>query len=351
MALVERKEPMTEPAIVPVNADLVPAQVSLPTDRNPAAIYLARLDSANSRRAMGNALVTLARLVRGDRCDHSRRDRCPLCDPLRVPWASLRYQHCQALRAALSGRFSASTVNLCLAGLRGVLKEAWRLGLMEAEDYHRAADLAGVRASTLPTGRHLSRREVQQLFGACAKDESAIGRRDAAVLAVLYGGGLRRTEVVGLDVTDFDHEQGALTVRRGKGRKDRLVPLMPGAPEALEDWLAVRGLEPGPLFFPGDGRGRGLVPRRMTAQAIYDLLRRRGSQAKVAEFSPHDMRRSYVSELLDAGADLSMVQRLAGHANVTTTQRYDRRGDEAMARAAALGAVPYHRRKGDLTDR
>jgi len=331
--------------LVSVNGELVPAKVSLPADRNPAAVYLARLDSPNSRRAMGNALTILARLLRSDRCDHPKRDRCPLCDPLSVSWASLRYQHCQALRAALSEQLSPSTTNLCLAALRGVLKETWRLGLMGAEEYHRAADLQGVRVSTLPAGRHLSRQEVQKLFVACAKDDTAIGRRDAALLAVLYGGGLRRTEVVGLDVADFDREQGVLRVRRGKGRKERQVPLMPGAPEALDDWLAVRGPEPGPLFFPSDGRSRGLVPRRMTAQAVYDMLRRRAAQARVADFSPHDLRRSYVSELLDAGADLSMVQRLAGHANVTTTQRYDRRGDEAMARAAALGAVPYRKAK------
>jgi site-specific recombinase XerD len=228
-----------------------------------------------------------------------------------------------------------------LAALRGVLKEAWRLGLKAAEDYHRAADLPGVRGERLPRGRALSRRELQKLLTASANDASAMGRRDAALLAVSYAGGLRRSEVVGFDIGDYAADSGELRVRDGKGRKERLSYATDGAKLALDAWLAVRGNEPGPLFWPADGRGRALVNRRMTDQAVLLLLRRRASQGKVAPFTPQDRRRSFISDLLDAGADMVTVQKLAGHANVQTTARYDRRGEEVKRRAAELLRVPF----------
>jgi integrase len=161
------------------------------------------------------------------------------------------------------------------------------------------------------------------------------------LLAVLYGGGLRRSEVVALDVGDHTPETTELRVQRGKGQKGRLCYVTNGAKLALDAWLAVRGPEPGPLFWPADGRGRPLVNRRMTDQAVLLLLRRRAKQARVPAFTPHDLRRTSIGDLLDGGADMVTVQKLAGHANVQTTARYDRRGEEVKRRAAELLHVPF----------
>ena len=81
--------------------------------------------------------------------------------------------------------------------------------------------------------------------------------------------------------------------------------------------------------------------RRMTDQAVLMLLRRRASQARVPAFTPHDLRRTFVGDLLEAGADMVTVQKLAGHSNVQTTARYDRRGEETKRRAAELLHVPF----------
>lgn len=305
--------------------------VSLPSDRNPSAVYLARL-APSSRRPMRDALETIAGLLTGGSAD-----------AMSVDWSAVRYQHSQAVRSALAAKYAPATANRMLSALRGVLREAWRLGLSNAEDYQRAADIETVRGERLPRGRALSMGELGALMRACSADESAAGVRDAALLGLLYGSGMRRAEVVALDLADFDRESGALVIREGKGRKDRTVYATNGAADALTDWLTARGTEPGPLFLPVN-RGGSIVARRMTGQAVLYVVARRAEDAKVATFSPHDLRRTMISHLLDAGADIVTVQKLAGHSNVQTTARYDRRGEETKKRAAELLHVPYQRR-------
>ena len=112
----------------------------------------------------------------------------------------------------------------------------------------------------------------------------------------------------------------------------------------LAEWLEVRGDEPGPLFWPSPGRGRPHVNGRMTGQAVMLLLRKRAAEAKFAPLTPHDFRRTFIGDLLDDGADMSTVKDLAGHANVNTTARYDRRGEETKRKAAQLLLVPFKKR-------
>jgi site-specific recombinase XerD len=278
---------------------------------------------------MGDALHIMAGLVTGGRCDADN-----------LPWHLLRFQHTQAARAALGARYAPATVNKMLAALRGTLKTAWRLGFMDAEAYHRAADLAPVQGQTLPAGRLLPPEQLQALFQACADDSRAGGARDAALLAVLFGAGLRRSEVVALDLGDYDRITGALTVLSGKGRKARTAYATNGSRRALEAWITARGMEPGPLFMPVLRSGK-IERRRMVPDSVWHMLARRSSQAGIPTLSPHDARRSFISQLLDAGADIVSVQHLAGHANVTTTARYDRRGEAAKLKAAELLHVPY----------
>jgi site-specific recombinase XerD len=268
-----------------------------------------------------------------------------------LPWGEVRRQHTAALRALVAERFALRTANKMLSALRGVLKEAWQLGYMGAEDYHRACNVEGVKGSAPIKGRALGDGELLALFQGCARMHLTAGARDAALLAVLVGCGLRRSEAVALDVEHYsptvaeDASHGVLSVLRAKGNKCRTVPVSNGTKAALDAWLAARGPEAGPLFLPVDRSGRVHV-RRMTSQSVYESLRRRARAAGVDTFAPHDLRRTFVSNLLDAGADVSAVQGLAGHANVATTIAYDRRGERAKHKAAALVRIPYVARKG-----
>lgn len=229
-----------------------------------------------------------------------------------------------------------------------MLKAAWRLGLLATEAYHRAVDLAPVCGETLPRGRALTVGELRALFSACNDGKNA-GLRDQALLGVLYGCGLRRAEAVALNCDDYRQEGAELKILNGKGNKQRAVYLPPGAKTALEKWLWVRGESVGseadrPLFLPvlkGNAAWGGrIVLRRLSDQSVMDILLRRARQAGLQQTSPHDFRRTFISDLLDAGADIATVQKMAGHANVSTTARYDRRGEIAKQRAANLLHVP-----------
>lgn len=309
---------------------LLPERAAYARDRHPAATYLTRL-SAGSRRTMRRALDLIAETLSGGKAD-----------AITMPWAEMRYQHASAVRASLAERFAPATCNKTLAALRGVLREAWRLGLMNAEDRERACDLPPVRGSRLPRGRALSTGEIRALFADCAEDPSRSAVRDAGVLAVLYGCGLRRSEAAALDLGDYVPSTGELRIRQGKGRKERMAFVSNGAREALDAWISMRGSAAGALFCPvGKGRQGRIAYRAMSAQAIYLALKRRGARAGVGEFSPHDLRRTFVGDLLDAGADISTVQGLAGHSNVSTTARYDRRPEAVRRRAASLLHVPF----------
>jgi len=307
-------------------ATIQPAGGLQKANGRPAAVYLARL-GPGSRRGMLQALQVLARLLTDG-----------TVPPEALPWHLVRYQHAAAIRARLAAMYAPRTVNRYLTALRGVLKECWRLGLLDADTYGRTADVEAIKVETLPAGRALGQDERLALFEACGRDTGSAGRRDAAVLAVLYGGGLRRAEVVALDLEDVDLTAGSLKVA-GKGGKERLAYLSRSASQLLSAWLDVRGREHGPLFVSVK-QGREVGMRRLSAPTIRGLLVSRAAQAGIRHFTAHDLRRSFISDLLNAGADIAVIQRLAGHASPVTTSRYDRRGEVAKRRAAELIAVP-----------
>ena len=215
------------------------------------------------------------------------------------------------------------------------MKEAWQLGQVSIEDYHRLAGIRGVKSERLPAGRMLEAKEVLRLFSACRKDENvAAGRRDAAIAGLMIAGGLRRSEVAALDAEHIDLSSGEVRLLSAKGDKDRLTYLGSDARAMMVAWAESRGNWEGTFIAPVDRFGN-VNPRGMTTQAVYNAMRKRAAQADV-HFSPHDLRRTYVSMLLDGGADIATVQGLAGHSSPSTTARYDRRGERAKQSAAEI---------------
>ena len=299
----------------------------LPADRSPYFVYIGSLASG-SRRTMQHALDTIATIVGASFTGAT------------FPWSLLEFQHVMGIRAQLVERgYAPAMCNKMLCAVRGTLKTAFNLGLMNADQLTRALAVKPVRGSRVPAGRSLQSGELRALFGICDPDRPE-GCRNAAVLSLLYAAALRRSEVVELDRDDFEASTGRLRVR-GKGNKERLVYLSNGGLQAVLAWLSYRGEEPGPLVHPVR-KGGTILRRRMDDQSVLDLVKRLALKAGVARCSPHDFRRSAVGDLLDAGVDLATAQKIAGHASpVTTSTSYDRRGEKPKQKAAELLHVPF----------
>lgn len=233
-------------------------------------------------------------------------------------------------------------VNRALSAIRTLVREMADNGQMSQDNAAAIARIKGLKSETLPAGRNIGHGELYALLDSCKATRADI--RDAGIISLLYATGMRRGELVALDLADFSADSGELRILHGKGNKSRIAPIENGARAALDDWLTIRGDWPGPLFCPVYQSGR-LKRTRLTTQAIYHLLSKRAALAGLAApITPHDFRRTVIGDLLDAGADIATIQKLVGHSNVTTTARYDRRGEQAKRRAVKMLHVPYKKR-------
>ena len=225
---------------------------------------------------------------------------------------------------------------------------------MNGDDYERIRLVPLVRYTRLEGGRSVRPGELTHLVQALLADPAPGAVRDTAMLAVLYAGGVRRAELAGLTLADIrDDDLGPHLRVLGKGNRERRVFLEPGAQAALADWLELRGDQPGALFCRIFKGGRLALPtdptlsvRALSTQAVYDVVRKRARAAGLDEgVSPHDFRRTLLTHLLQRGRDVFTVQAIAGHADPSTTQRYDRRGEEHVREAAQEVHFPYVGRK------
>lgn len=302
-----------------------------PPSQHAPSVYVASLTTHHSRRAMRAAIEHIAEILTNGRCD-----------VWTLPWGELRFEHTAAVRARLIELQKPATVKRKISALKGVLRAAWRLGQIEIEDYHKAIDLDAVKGVTLPRGRMVPPGELAALIAACVADPTPAGARDAGLLAMLAGCGLRRSEAVALTLDDYEAAFGAVTVREGKGHKERMNYVRGGAQDAVEYWLSVRGPDAGPLFLPTGHRGK-IYLRQLSDQTAMDILSRRCDEVAIRHYAPHDLRHTYITNLLGAGIDIHTVSRMVGHASVETTKIYDRRGEDEKQNAASALHFPFRR--------
>ena len=249
---------------------------------------------------------------------------------------------CEFLDRHSGGEWSLSTVDRL--GIRGFLGEMQRKGLSKRSmaralssvrslyrflQTHQGLERSPVRAAKAPRlARHLpgylDRERTETLFAAAetrATEDDQSGVRDLAILELFYSSGLRLSELTGLNLLDLDLLSDQVKVR-GKGRKERLVPLGSRASRALRNYLELREAVAG---LPGGDKRAVFLGRRgkrLTPRSVQRIVHRALDVVGGDSLKTHSLRHTFATHMLDAGADLRAVQELLGHASLSTTQIY-----------------------------
>ena len=293
--------------------------------RNPLTLYLTRLAPSSQ--------LTM-RYVLQDAADRLGFEDINLED---IDWHLLQPEHVIALVAALrEDGYAPNTSSLYVNAMRGVMNEAWRLNLISQEHLLRMRTVKAAPGTRLGQGRNLRRSLIREMMEVCGADPRPQGLRDAAVIGILYGSGMRKSESVNLDLAQINFEERSLRVI-GKGNKELIKYAPDWAFAKLQAWLAFRreqlkeGEQDDSFLFNRIRRGSHITRERITKHAIYYIARQRGEQVGV-KIMPHDFRRSFITRVIEEH-DLSIAQKLAHHTNIQTTASYDVRDDNERRRA------------------
>ena len=250
-----------------------------------------------------------------------------------IPWNLVEYQHLALIRNNLTQQGkAANTINLALSAVRGVMKACFNLKLINADQLMLLNSIKPVRGQRLPGGRSLGSSDIRKLQKVCQMDKTCAGKRDHALIALMLATGLRRSEVIAITIDDYNTRTGVLNIQSGKGDKQRTAYLTAGSRQVLRQWLVARGQQPGSLFNPVTKSGT-ILGNAISSQSVYDIVKQRSEQANIDHVRPHDLRRTFVTQLLDAGVDINTTRQLVGHTDIQTTARYDCRDLKSQQRA------------------
>ncbi|MBD1389511.1 tyrosine-type recombinase/integrase [Neiella sp. HB171785] len=290
--------------------------VTLPSDA-----YLASLQSKKSFENMTYTLNALARLL-GAR-DHQT-----------FPWSQLTAIDVDRIKQGfIELEHSPSTINVYLSAIKGVIKKAWQLKLIDADHYLQIREVKSITGRRITTSNTITKQQFNDIIQNLTEQSEYKSSRDQCIISMLYYCGLRKAEIANLNMDKINiPERYAIVL--GKGNKERKAFFSAQLMPYIERWLSVRGKQPGPLLFRvnrnGDKHPSG---DPSTVNTVRELIERCGTLLGIPNLSPHDFRHTFATRLLDQGVDLFTVQDLLGHADVSTTKRYDQRQDNALRAA------------------
>lgn len=319
---------------------------------NAGEMYLATLGSPASVRTVKSKLNCFARFFGYQDYAH--------CD-----WHLMRFDNVMVFVESLKSKIQSKelseiTVNSYIASLKGVAKTAWNLNQITDNDLVRIQSVPQIRAVRKLAGKSLSYRETKELLSV-GENKSPQAIRDRAIMSLLLGCGLRRSEITNIELKNVHLAEGRIRLI-GKGNKERDVFMNDAVKAAVSEWIDKRQTvidtwnktrrHPSRPGNAGDGKdgylfGRWtngykylVVNKPMSPAAVWNVVRMHTEVAKEREegllgVTTHDLRRTFATRLLENGVDLVVVRDMMGHSNIATTALYDRRGDEAMRKAAS----------------
>ena len=220
----------------------------------------------------------------------------------------------QAIVVARKAKLSARSTATRLSALRTFCQYLLRNDVID----HDPCEGVSAPKQGRPLPKQLSVDETERLLNPTNTQPTELVTRDEAMFEIMYGCGLRLSEMTSLNLSDIQHD-GTLRVT-GKGSKQRILPIGKEAMKALKQWLSIRGLlaNPGDVALFISKRGQR-ISNRQVANRLHQMAVERGLDSRV---SPHKLRHSFATHVLESSGDLRAVQELLGHANLSTTQVY-----------------------------
>ena len=229
----------------------------------------------------------------------------------------------QAYRANLSALgLAASTINVRMSAIRRLAAEASDNGLMATELAAGIGRVKGIKREGIRTGNWLTVHQAEKFINAPDTD-TLKGKRDRALMAVLIGCGLRREETAVLTLEHVQQRDARWVIvdMTGKGGRVRTVPMPSWTKVAIDEWTAAAGFGAGRVFRPVN-KGDNLAGESMTAQSIFETVKKYASEIGLKDIAPHDLRRTFAKLAHKGRAALEQIQLSLGHASIQTTERY-----------------------------
>jgi integrase/recombinase XerD len=229
----------------------------------------------------------------------------------------------QQYRVALTeAKLAPSTINVQLSAIRKLAAEAADNGLLDAQLASGIGKVRGVKNEGLRAGNWLTREQARELL--LAPDTSTLkGKRDRAILAVLLGCGLRRSELVALELDQVEQRENRWVIVdfRGKGGRRRTVPVPAWVKNAIDAWTSAAQITEGPIF-RSIGKGGRLKKGTLAHVGVWWLVKEYAAGIGLKNLAPHDLRRTCAKLCRKSGGDLEQIQMLLGHASIQTTEKY-----------------------------
>ncbi|MCF2949263.1 tyrosine-type recombinase/integrase [Paraglaciecola aquimarina] len=297
---------------------------------SPYALYMGTL-APNSRRSIQSQLNKIADIMEWP--PDSREQMFHQVD----------YQIACRIKVELAQQGSSGkTINRAMSTIRNIVKVAVLMGVIPE---NQLIQLSSIKHEKSPQyqGNPLNATQVMALLSYLDLDKSVVGFRNKAIFGLLLGAGLRRSELVALKLNDLTLAENRLIVQKGKGNKRRIAFLPDWCVERLHTWLLLRGNEGEYLFNPVNRTKRINIKLGITTETIYQLVRSVSNHVGLNNLSPHDLRRTFITRLLEQDVDLNTVRQMAGHADISTTIIYDKRDQAVMQKAAAK--LSYNKQK------